>query len=208
MKRIVFDPKQCSLCGVCEIACSLSKGGRLDADRSRIRIETAGDEFPLRVAVCRHCEEPACVTACMRGIIAKDEETGQVFRKWEDCFRCAACTVYCPVGAIVEDPALHAFVSCDLCGGDPLCVQVCPNGALRFEDDGAASAWKRSLYAGQMFTGTLRTGAEVAPLPEVPELQWEKTAGILSEKTGFSITAEDLKTLCEARRRAAREEGL
>lgn len=208
MKRILFDPKQCSLCGVCEAACSLSKGGFLDADRSRIRIETAGEERPLRAAVCRHCEEPACVTACMRGIIAKDETSGQVFRNWEDCFRCAACTVYCPVGAIVEDPALHAFVSCDLCGGDPLCVQVCPNGALRFEDDGAASAWKRSLYAEQMFTGTLRPGAEVAPLPEVPELHWEKTAGILSAKTGASVTATDLKNRCEARKKAAREEGL
>ena len=208
MKRILFDPKQCSLCGVCETACSLAKGGSVDADRSRIRIETAGEEKPLRAAVCRHCEEPACVTACMRGIIAKDEESGLVSRKWEDCFRCAACTVYCPVGAIVEDPSLHAFVSCDLCGGDPLCVQVCPNGALRFEDDGAASAWKRSLYAEQMFTGTLRTGAEVAPLPEVPELQWEKTAGILSAKTGTSVTATDLKNRCEARKKAAREEGL
>ena len=208
MKRILFDPKQCSLCGLCETACSLSKGGSPDAERSRIRIETAGEEKPLRAAVCRHCEEPACVTACMRGIITKDGESGLVFRKWEDCFRCAACTVYCPVGAIVEDPALHAFVSCDLCGGDPLCVQVCPNGALRFEDDGVASAWKRSLYAEQMFTGTLRPGAEVAPLPEVPELQWEKAAGTISEKTGFSITAEDLKTLCDARRRTAREEGL
>lgn len=208
MKRILFDPKQCSLCGICEAACSLSKGGSPDAERSRIRIETAGEERPLRAAVCRHCEEPACVTACMRGIIAKDEESGLVSRKWEDCFRCAACTVYCPVGAIVEDPALHAFVSCDLCGGDPLCVQVCPNDALRFEDDGAASAWKRSLYAEQMFTGTLRTAEGAAPLPDVPEEAWEKAAGTISEKTGFSITAEDLKTLCEARRRAAREEGL
>ena len=207
MKRIVFDPKQCSLCGVCEIACSLSKGGRLNADRSRIRIETAGDEFPLRAAVCRHCEEPACVTACMRGIIAKDEETGQVFRKWEDCFRCAACTVYCPVGAIVEDPSLHAFVSCDLCGGDPLCVQVCPNGALRFEDDREASSQKRSRYAEQMFTGTLRTGAE-AVLAEVQEGAWEKTAVILSDKTGASVTAVDLKIRCKARKKAAREEGL
>ena len=207
MNRIVFDPKQCSLCGVCEIACSLSKGGRLDADRSRIRIETAGDEFPLRAAVCRHCEEPACVTACMRGIIAKNEVSGQVFRKWEDCFRCAACTVYCPVGAIVEDPALHAFVSCDLCGGDPLCVQVCPNGALRFEDDREASSQKRSRYAEQMFTGTLRTGAE-AVLAEVPEGAWEKTAVILSDKTCVSVTVMDLKIRCEARKKAAREEGL
>ena len=208
MKRILFDPKQCSLCGICETACSLAKGGSLDADRSRIRIETAGDEFPLRAAVCRHCEEPACVTACMRGIIAKDEVSGQVFRKWEDCFRCAACTAYCPVGAIVEDPALHAFVSCDLCGGDPLCVQVCPNGALRFEDDGAASAWKRSRYAEQMFTGMLRTGAEEAPLPEVPDAQLARAAEIISAKTSASVTTVDLKIRCEARKKAAREEGL
>ena len=117
MKRLVFDPSQCSLCGACEMACSLAKGGRLDGASSRIRLETAGDEHVLRAAVCQHCEEPACADACMRGIIEKDGETGLVKRRTEDCFRCAACAVNCPVGACMLDAAENAFVSCDLCGG-------------------------------------------------------------------------------------------
>ena len=76
MKRIAFDPLRCSLCGACAAACALIKAGKPDLSQSRIRIETAGSCVPLRAAVCRHCEEPACVTACMRGIIDKDAETG------------------------------------------------------------------------------------------------------------------------------------
>ena len=81
MKRIAFDPLRCSLCGACMAACTLSKAGKPDLSRSRIRIETAGSCVPLRAAVCRHCEEPACVTACMRGIIDRDPETGLVTRR-------------------------------------------------------------------------------------------------------------------------------
>jgi Fe-S-cluster-containing hydrogenase component 2 len=88
----------------------------------------------------------------MRGIISKDPETGVVSRKTEDCFQCAACAVMCPVGAVVLDHKENAFVTCDLCGGDPLCVKVCGTGALRFEDVEAAIEVKRSRYA-QMVLG-------------------------------------------------------
>jgi ferredoxin len=44
-------------------------------------------------------------------------------------------------------------VTCDLCGGDPLCVKVCENGALRFEDVEAAISEKRSRYAQMALAG-------------------------------------------------------
>ena len=130
MKRIAFDPFRCSLCGACAAACAMIKVGKPDLSQSRIRIETAGNCVPLRAAVCRHCEEPACVTACMRGIIDKDAETGLVTRRHEGCFRCAACAVNCPVGACVQDEALNAFTACDLCGGNRMgeSVAVDPMG--------------------------------------------------------------------------------
>ena len=206
MKRIVFDPVQCDLCGACMAACSVIKKGRIDFSRSRIRIETAGSCKPLRAAVCAHCEEPACVTACMRGIIGKDETSGLVTRRYEDCFRCAACLVSCPVGAVLEDKDMKAFIACDLCGKDgsgedPLCVRVCLRGALRFEEEAAASADLRSLYAVQMFT------EKPAAPTELTDKQWEEIVRMIEAECGCRLTVSALKEAQKELRRSA-EEGM
>ena len=204
MKRLVFDPGRCSLCGACMAACSAIKKGRIDLMQSRIRIETAGSRKPLRAAVCAQCEEPACVTACMRGIIEK-EESGRVTRRHEDCFRCAACLVSCPVGAVLEDPDMRAFTACDLCGKDggedPLCVRVCVNGALRFEEETSASADLRSRYAFRMF------GESPAAPAELTDGQWEDVARMITEEGGCAVTAAALKAVQEQLHREA-EEGM
>ena len=201
MKRIAFDPLRCSLCGVCMAACALIKAGKPDLSQSRIRIETAGSCVPLRAAVCRHCEEPACVTACMRGIIDKDAETGLVTRRHEGCFRCAVCAVNCPVGACVQDEALNAFTACDLCGGDPLCVRVCLSGALRLEDDAQTSSKLRSSYAAKMFEGD--HGAQ----EDLADAQWEEIAGILAD-AGIPTDAAALQAVRAHIRKSAEEEGM
>ena len=205
MKRIVFDPVKCDLCGACMAACSVVKKGRIDLPQSRIRIETAGSRKPLRAAVCAQCEEPACVTACMRGIIEK-EESGRVTRRYEDCFRCAACLVSCPVGAVLEDPDMKAFISCDLCGKDgsgedPLCVRVCLGGALRFEEEAAASADLRSSYAVKMFA------EKPAAATELTDGQWEEICKMIEAESGCKLSIAALKDAQEELRRSA-EEGM
>ena len=201
MKRIMFSPKLCSFCGACSAACSLVKAGRFDPAVSRIRVETAGSCTPLRAAVCRHCEDPACVTACMRGIIEKNEATGLVTRRHEDCFRCAACAVNCPVGACVQDKELNAFTACDLCGGDPLCVKVCLSGALRYEEDAENSASVRSRYAEKMFEEQPKQAEELT------DGQWEEIRHIL-ETAGIHVETDGLKAYRDLLRKAAEEEGL
>ena len=204
MKRIVFDPVKCGLCGACMAACSAVKKGRIDLAQSRIRIETAGSCKPLRAAVCAQCEEPACVTACMRGIIDK-EESGRVTRRYEDCFRCAACLVSCPVGAVLEDKDMKAFIACNLCGKDggedPPCERVCLNGALRFEEEAAASADLRSSYAFQMF-------AEKPAIPaELTDGQWEEISRRIEAECGCRLTVSALEDAQKELRRSA-EEGM
>ena len=143
MKILTFDQSKCDGCKLCQGICALRKTGEVRLPEARVRIQT---EPILRAAYCQHCAEPTCVTACMRGIISKGED-GRVVRKTEDCFRCAACAVMCPVGAVVLDRQENAFVTCDLCGGDPLCVKVCPRGAIKYEDVEAAIEEKRNRYA-------------------------------------------------------------
>ena len=143
MKILTFDQSKCDGCKLCQGICALRKTGEVCLPDARVRIQT---EPVLRAAYCQHCAEPTCVTACMRGIISKGED-GRVVRKTEDCFRCAACAVMCPVGAVVLDEQENAFVTCDLCGGDPVCVKICPTGALKYEDVEKTIAEKRNSYA-------------------------------------------------------------
>lgn len=147
MKVLTFDQSRCTRCGACQAVCSLAKKGAAQPSEARIHIRGAEGPEALRAAVCQHCASPVCVTACMRGIIHKNPVTGVVSRKTEDCFRCAACLVLCPVGAVAFDHGADAFVTCDLCGGDPACVQACPTGALRYEDPEEASGALRYQYA-------------------------------------------------------------
>ena len=201
MKLLTYDQTRCNYCGACQIVCSLSKKDRIDPGQARIRIQTAGDGIPLRAAVCQHCEEPVCVTACMRGIIEKDPETGVVRRHFEDCFRCAACHVMCPIGAAVLDEELKAFVTCDLCGGDPVCVKVCPTGALGYADVQESSEAMRTRYA-RMALG--QPGVPVAPgtvLRHTPvtltkaeeSAQWKKISETIGAELGKKVSPAQLK---------------
>jgi Fe-S-cluster-containing dehydrogenase component len=41
------------------------------------------------------------------------------------------CVSACPFGAIYAHADVDYPIKCDLCGGDPKCVHVCPKNAIR-----------------------------------------------------------------------------
>jgi len=47
----------------------------------------------------------------------------------DKCVGCASCVDACPFGAIWMSQ-FDKPLKCDLCGGDPECVQICPKHAL------------------------------------------------------------------------------
>lgn len=47
----------------------------------------------------------------------------------EGCIRCGACEGICPTSAIAVSP--EDVIYCDLCAGEPKCVEICPQGALK-----------------------------------------------------------------------------
>ncbi len=147
MKTLFIDRTRCNGCGACQAVCALVKRGAQMPQQARIRVRRAGGPAAGYVTVCQHCAQPVCLTACMRGIIDQDPATGLVTRRTQGCFTCAACKVMCPSDSIVYDSLLDAFVTCDLCGGDPPCAKACPTGALRYEDQAAASEQLRQKYA-------------------------------------------------------------
>ncbi len=152
MKMICIDRAKCSGCGACQALCALEKRGRMQPGESRIRLRRTGGPMLQYVTYCQHCADPECVKACLKTIIHKEKD-GLVVRKFDECFACSACEVACPVGAVVYDSGKDAYMTCDLCRGDPLCVKVCPTGALTFVDAAQSSVERRGAYALQKIEG-------------------------------------------------------
>ena len=89
-------------------------------------------KFEFDITICRHCEEPACEAACPTGAISIDSCDIAVLDDGE-CTRCGACAQACPHDALFYSPIDDRYLKCDLCVGrpdGPICVQVCPVGAL------------------------------------------------------------------------------
>lgn len=128
---IVVDASKCSGCLRCEVNCSFSHTGRVGRTYARIRVakrEIEGLDFPV---VCHQCVERYCLK-CPEGAL-EIGPLGQIMVSPTLCVACGICEKQCPIGAVelVDDiPRV-----CDLCGGDPRCVQACTLGAIRFEPD-------------------------------------------------------------------------
>ncbi|QGY41178.1 4Fe-4S dicluster domain-containing protein [Pseudodesulfovibrio cashew] len=147
MKRVYPNKDYCIGCHLCELACvtAHSKSKDLiiafreergkDGLSPRKRVFESGD---ISVAIsCRHCDEAACVAACIAGGLRKDPETGRTVYDRDRCVGCWSCLMACPYGAIRRHPLESKIVKCDLCEGregGPACVAACPNQALKYEE--------------------------------------------------------------------------
>ena len=120
--RIKVDKSKCTGCLVCEIECSQHNAGIVQPKSSAIRVRLAdltADGFNEPI-VCRQCDKMVCL-----GDEAKDydaEEAAKYY--WDNLNRMKSC----PFGALF---VYHKrVIHCNLCGGDPGCVKVCPTGAI------------------------------------------------------------------------------
>jgi Fe-S-cluster-containing hydrogenase component 2 len=65
---------------------------------------------------------------------------GQIKVIEDRCIGCKMCLLACPFGVMSFSPEKGVAQNCDMCDGDPQCVQFCTPGALEFADVVAASA--------------------------------------------------------------------
>lgn len=141
MKQIMIDVQRCNGCMTCTLACAASHS------LSESIVEAMQAQEPARLSVlsvdgkavphmCRHCDEPACVDACMTGAMRKHEETGVVTNEGHEqtCVGCWMCIMACPYGAVRQHPKDNVALKCDRCQGrdTPACVESCPEKALLF----------------------------------------------------------------------------
>jgi formate dehydrogenase iron-sulfur subunit len=147
---ILIDTTRCVGCEECVTACKEENGlGKdrpwrgqstiddLSATRNCTVHRRPGDTYVLQQ--CRHCIEPACVSACLVGAMQKTPE-GPVVYDPHRCMGCRYCMVACPYGIPRYDwdravPVVH---KCTMCyhrlqeGGVPACVEACPQEATVF----------------------------------------------------------------------------
>jgi Fe-S-cluster-containing hydrogenase component 2 len=129
-KFVSVDPSKCTGCGICEYACTLEKGEAVwNPLRSRIRVIRMTPLFNFALA-CRFCEDAPCVKACPEKALVQSEKTGVLMVKDKKCKGCDWCIQACPHGGIVLHPDTGIAIACDLCEGEPKCIEACPEEAL------------------------------------------------------------------------------
>ena len=134
-KYIDVNLEKCTACRLCEFACSTHNFGEINPARSRIKVTIVSKDFFYYPNVCQQCGKAPCMEACpQEGALVRNETSGAVEVVATECIGCRMCVRACPFGAMGFDKMSKLADKCDLCGGDPQCVQHCFYGTIQFKD--------------------------------------------------------------------------
>jgi len=129
---LLVNSKKCTGCRSCELACSFEHFQEFSYELSAIRLlrfEERARNYPV---VCLECKNPPCVDVCPTDALLKNDENGLVIFNEKACTQCEECIEACPFNAIFFHAKTGRIVKCDLCDGDPACVNVCAPEALEW----------------------------------------------------------------------------
>jgi len=132
-KRLFHDASLCDGCGFCQLVCAVKHCRQWNHYQSRIKIFHDLEGTACHALYCAHCQDAPCIMTCLMNTIYKDEKNGVTLRDLMQCIGCRACELACPFDAAMFDVLQEKVVNCDLCGGRPACVDICPKSALSFE---------------------------------------------------------------------------
>jgi Fe-S-cluster-containing hydrogenase component 2 len=133
-KLLVVNPKKCTGCGLCELACALKQTGKPAPQHARIRVVNWGAEGIHVPISCQQCSDAPCAAVCPRNAISQTPRSEWIGIDYSRCISCQMCVSACPFGAIWFDAHRSRVYKCDLCRGQPECVRACFTGALNFVD--------------------------------------------------------------------------
>lgn len=150
-RGMLYDSARCKGCHGCEFDCADANGLPMpeavkeDAPVRKLSptqrtVVNGYDTSKGRVYIkiqCMHCNQPACVSACLTQAMHKTK-AGPVIWREEKCMGCRYCMVSCPFD--IPQFEYHSnnpkIEKCDMCfnrlktGEIPACAFNCPNEAL------------------------------------------------------------------------------
>lgn len=147
---ILTDTTLCTGCESCVAACKelydlppdrnwrwKNKIDDLSSSRFTTIVRQPGNRFVRQQ--CRHCLDPACVSACIVGALQK-HDTGPVTYDEKRCMGCRYCLMACPYGIprYSWENTVPLVRKCIFChdrlteGRPPACTEACPYGATIF----------------------------------------------------------------------------
>jgi len=156
---LVVDHEKCTGCRLCEMVCSVRHTGVNNPTRSRIHVikwPKEGFELPM---LCQQCEEAPCIAVCPKDALSRDLVLGRVMLNYDLCIGCKMCVIACPFGGMGIDTVVQQVIKCDLCEGDPACVQFCGSGALQFVPANRVNLMKKR-DAGWKFSELMKKSLE------------------------------------------------
>jgi len=135
--EMFIDPSRCIGCQACVHACAECDTHR---GESMIHLEFVDRESSPQTSpvVCMHCEDPACAKVCPADAIKKTPDGIVQSALKARCIGCSNCVLACPFGVPKYVARIDQMMKCDMCydrtsvGRKPMCVSVCPSGALAF----------------------------------------------------------------------------
>lgn len=153
MSKVLFvDLEKCTGCRACELACSMKHHGEYNPAKSRITVFGFAPTASFIPIFCMQCEEAWCRNICPTGAIVKEDKDGFKIVKVSEgkCVGCKICMLACPFGDMGFVSEKQKVQKCDLCEGEPACVDACLTGALQFKEAEIANIHRKKAIAGRL----------------------------------------------------------